>query len=112
MISIEGFWGTNSADTFSGNSGDNLFTGNAGADLFFGLGGFDVVDYSNEIGGSGIRMESNFFTPSFSVVDTFGYLDTGSSIEAIYATQYDDILRAQDHDTYYDALGSGLIASK
>lgn len=105
LISIEGFWGTNSADTFSGNSGDNLFTGNAGADLFFGLGGFDVVDYSNEIGGSGIRMESNFFTPSFSVVDTFGYLDTGSSIEAIYATQYDDILRAQDHDTYYDALG-------
>lgn len=105
LVSIEGFYGTHSADTFHGDGGINLFEGNGGADRFYGYGGYDIVDYSNEIGGTGIELLNNFFTSIFSAYDTFGNLDTGASIEAIYATQYDDILRGQDHDTYYYGLG-------
>jgi trimeric autotransporter adhesin len=87
--------GNGGGDTFFGNMGDNYYRGGSGVDTFnggtgTGDGQFDKVSYETETDGIGINATFNG-GGNVTIVDTYGFTDTGTSIEQIKGSQFADI---------------------
>ncbi len=98
----DGLFGGVGNDVLSGGAGNNYYSGGAGADKFIGgkstaAGQWDKVSYESETGGQGIVV-SFTSTQAITVVDTYGTTDTGSSIEEIKGSSYDDTFNGSSGD--------------
>ena len=104
LVGIEAARGTAQADIFIGGAEDNAFMGYAGADVFDGGAGTDTARYDQEFnnGGAAVGVRVNLSTTAQTLggtvvaagtaVDSFGAIDTLTSIEAIRGTRFDDIV--------------------
>ncbi|MBG6199749.1 Ca2+-binding RTX toxin-like protein [Labrenzia sp. EL_13] len=104
---LKGGFGT---DLLNGGGDDDELTGGEGADTLIGGSGFDRLDYNSdwEDGAfQGILVDFDAST----VVDGFGFTDSFSEIEGIFATFYDDIINASNVsiDLEIDAAGGNDI---
>jgi len=84
--------GDSSSNILQGQAGDDLFVGGAAADTINGGAGTDRVDYSWESGGGDVFVNLSSFTFTLTsgvqvgpwqAQDTYGFVDTLSSIEHI-----------------------------
>ncbi|MGE4553147.1 MAG: calcium-binding protein, partial [Desulfovibrionaceae bacterium] len=95
--------------------GDDSLTGDVGDDTIYGGAGFDVLDYSQETGASGIELDmgSSAFTlydpydalgdvTAYVVTDTNGYHDTVTGFEGVLGTAYADTLIGDAGDNLFE----------
>ena len=80
-------------DTMDGGTGDDTFIGGAGSDSMSGGSGQDTVDYSASSAGVSV----NLATGTYSGGDATG--DTGSGIDGIIGSDYDDTLIGFDGES-------------
>ncbi len=73
----------------------------AGNDHFDGGTGYDRIDYYFEDGGSGVVVDMAAGT----AMDTHGDTDTFTGVEAVYGTEFDDVISGDDG--FNDIVGSG-----
>lgn len=101
------FFGNDGNDFLNGGAGDDQLFGDAGEDDFVGGAGndlidggpgddddYDVINYSIENGGGAIFADLS----AGQIIDTYGDLDTVSSIDEIRGTQFDDTFIGSDTD--------------
>ena len=103
------FYGGDGADTFYGGEGsdnlyggfeDDLFIAGTGGDLMDGGGGRDTVTFAAET--SGINLDLTKTTAQ----DTGGAgIDIFISIEWVFGTAYDDVIKTSDSSTNVEAGG-------
>jgi Ca2+-binding RTX toxin-like protein len=126
ISSFEGIGGTGFADILRGDDGNNVLIGNGGGDTFYGMGGdnfyrgdsgvdtfiggagtgdgqWDKVSYEGETGGSGIV--ATFSNGNVSVVDTYGFTDTGTNIEEVKGSRYADTFNGDSGDNSAEGMG-------
>lgn len=116
LIDIEAVIGSDHDDTLIGGNPDNdsweFFNGAGGDDVIDGGSGYDVSYYGEMRSyddARGIRADLKAGT----IRDQWGDFDTVSNVEAVWATDYDDVLRGSDgDDTFYPRLGGDLIAGR
>lgn len=105
-------------DTLQGGVGDDYFSGGAGDDTIDGGDGFDDVDYSYEgnfdIDAPGIFVnlsgEDVETLKNGQATDTFGNIDTLTSIESVTGSAGNDTILAaklSDEDSYFNMMGLG-----
>lgn len=90
MAGNDTLFGRGGRDTLHGGDGDDVFSGGAGADVFNGGAGFDMAVYWDLA--SGITLDMAI--PGAGTGEAAG--DSFNSVEAIAATNHDDVLRG-DH---------------
>ncbi|WP_417258356.1 hypothetical protein [Celeribacter sp.] len=96
--------GTDGSDTFEGSTGDDVFYGQGGTDTFNGGEGIDTVNYSTET----LGLELDMTDPSKNKGGASG--DIFTSIEAIVATNYNDILSGStETDQFFGLDGDDKI---
>ena len=87
-------FGNGGDDLLIGRGGDNYYEGGEGTDTYVGGTGsgdgqWDKISYIRETGGSGIT--ATFLGGGdVSIVDTYGNTETGSGIEEVKGSRYDD----------------------
>jgi serralysin len=107
----DGLFGGSGDDLLSGGSGNNYFNGGAGADRFFGgvaigFGMWDKVSYEFETGSHGIV--ANFTGGGvFSVTDTYGFVDIGTSIEEIKGSSLADKINGSAGSETAEGMAGG-----
>lgn len=102
--SIERIQGSMFDDRMIGDSGDNRFEGQGGDDFFNGKGGWDALRYDNQdwIGGvAGVMVNMAKGTAR----DSWGNVDRFKNIEGIDGSNYDDVLRDDRHDNFFNGNG-------
>ena len=112
---IEGVFGSTYKDTLTGGNTANgvnyttdaakleIFRGDAGNDTIDGGAGFDRADYTNSESGivANLKLAAGSTTRVTGVVsDGFGSQDQLSNIEGIRGSDFDDLLRGSDRDTF------------
>ncbi len=90
----DGLFGGTGNDKLNGGTGNNFYRGGEGADTFTGgtltgSGRWDKVTYEYETGIQGIT--ATFANGNITVVDTYADVDTGTSIEEIKGSIFDDV---------------------
>ncbi|MFN7169072.1 MAG: S8 family serine peptidase [Pannonibacter sp.] len=105
----DSFLGTSGNDLINGGAGNDKFYGSAGADVFNGGDGWDIVNYST----SASAVDINLTRASQLGGDAAG--DILVSIEAVYGSNHNDVIRGgagntvfggNGNDTLYDGTGS------
>jgi Ca2+-binding RTX toxin-like protein len=93
LVSIEGVFGSNSADNLVGGIGDDYFRGNGGVDVITGGTGSDTIDFHNS-GASGVTVDlwDQIATDNFTGIT----VDIFSGIENVYGTDLPDLLEGDD----------------
>jgi len=103
LIGVEGLAGSDYNDILAGNSGSNRFFPGPGDDRVDGRGGYDYVHMAS-------ASSAVFVDLGTGVVTGGGGNDTLISIEAIFASVYDDVLRGTANgDTFDGSRGSDTI---
>ncbi|NOX73449.1 MAG: hypothetical protein GXP03_07465 [Alphaproteobacteria bacterium] len=98
--SVEGVVGTQLDDTFIGNRANNMFRGEGGVDTYSGGGGFDMIRFDRDAdrgGTSGVTVDLKAGT----AIDGFGNAETFTSIEAVRATNFRDVLTDSRKDNTF-----------
>lgn len=95
-------YGGEGNDNLQGGDGSDYLVGGAGKDKFSGGAGFDLVDYSDEGGANGIKIDLMKGTGT----DTYGDTDTFSSIERIRGTDQADWLNGSNGNNMFEG-GAG-----
>jgi len=107
--------GNADANNLRGNAGNDTFVGGAGADQLNGGDGIDTVDYSRETGTIGVYVNLSLGTTTlatgqrllpFQARDTFGNIDSLSSIERIITGDGNDVVTGSS-DADYISTGGG-----
>ena len=80
--------GGDGEDQLNGGDGDDLMSGGSGADRFNGGAGVDTVDYQDDPGADGVRV--NMITGN--ILDRSGARDVFESIENVIGTAVNDII--------------------
>lgn len=114
IYGFDGAAGTNQNDILIGNDDNNVLRGNAGNDTLIGGGGFDTATYHREGNGVVVNLSGGEFEISNSNIvveagtamtfDANGNLvdtDVLSSIEAIRASKFADLLVGGDGDNTF-----------
>lgn len=104
---IEGIEGTYRDDVIKGSSRADTFEGMDGADTFDGRGGADLVNYNDEYGDAGIRVDLTAGTAT----DTFGKSDTLVSIENIRGSELADTIAGSEGDNQLSGRGGDDVIS-
>lgn len=120
LMGIEWIRGSYGADGLHGDGNENRFRGLAGADSLNGNGGFDTADYSGDLSitsgsslvadsGISVNMTGSQIVGTFngntvnatSVLDTFGDMDTFTSIERFVGTVFSDEFYGDGSDNVF-----------
>ncbi|SFK28206.1 Ca2+-binding protein, RTX toxin-related [Methylorubrum salsuginis] len=100
----DNFIGGQKNDKFFGGVGSDTFVGNGGRDqMDGGVGDYDIVNYSQENGGGGIKVNLTKNT----VVDTYGSVDTVKNMELIVGTDEVDTFVGSKTAAYEAFSGRG-----
>jgi Ca2+-binding RTX toxin-like protein len=103
---LHGAWGD---DEIEGREGKDTLIGSQGADTLYGGDGRDTIDYSRELGLSGVRV----FMLRDEATDTRGGVDLIQSIEDVIGTDFTDEITGDVGDNTFwggldrDILGGG-----
>lgn len=90
-------YGNAGKDTLRGGAGRDLLVGGNGKDRLFGGEGWDIVSYEEEHeegGTQGIVADLAAGT----IIDTFGKTDTVNSIEDVWGSIFDDVIKGSSED--------------
>jgi Ca2+-binding RTX toxin-like protein len=98
-------YGGTGNDSLSGGSDSDYFVGGAGNDTINGGAGFDLVDYSDEGGLSGIKV--NLLTNK--ATDSYGDTDTFIAIERVRGTDFADTLSGNNSANMFEGGGGNDI---
>jgi Ca2+-binding RTX toxin-like protein len=109
--------GTSGNDYFYGYEGEDWMIGSAGADTMNGGVGFDVAMYSGSINGGleydwvKINLTSSVHgsLSPYTVLKSNGLIDTLISVEAVHATNGDDIVYFEGDGYLFDHAGDDKI---
>jgi Ca2+-binding RTX toxin-like protein len=85
-ISIEGFIGSDHADTLNGGTGDDTLDGRAGADRLNGNAGFDIASYAASDAGVSVSLRTGAVTGGHAAGDML------VSIEGLVGSAFNDSL--------------------
>ncbi len=94
-------YGGTGNDSLSGGSDSDYFVGGAGNDTINGGAGFDLVDYSDEGGASGVTV--NLLTNK--ATDSYGDTDTFIAIERIRGTDFADTMSGNSSANMFEGGG-------
>jgi Ca2+-binding RTX toxin-like protein len=94
-------YGGTGNDSLNGGSDSDYLVGGAGNDTINGGTGFDLVDYSDEGGASGVTV--NLATNK--ATDTYGDTDTFISIERVRGTDFVDTLSGNNSANMFEGGG-------
>lgn len=107
---IEGWRGTQFADSFVGTNDDNTFDGLGGRDKFDGKKGFDIVRYHRDENNGGLAEHGVVVDlGAGKAIDGFGKKDTLVSIEGVRGTAYNDELTGSNADNMLRGDGGSDI---
>ncbi len=120
FVNVETVVGSAFSDSFTGAWGNDRFVGADGADSFDGQGGRDWIDYYWEqgnqqatgiianlsevaIGPVSIAGRADISLGAGEILDTYGNVDTTTSIEQITGTSLQDLMIGGEADNIFDA---------
>jgi Ca2+-binding RTX toxin-like protein len=95
------FYGGTGNDSLIGGNDSDYFVGGEGNDTLNGGSGFDLVDYSDEGGASGITVD----LATKKATDTYGTTDTYVSIERVRGTDFADKLSGNGSVNMFEGGG-------
>lgn len=99
--------GGSANDLIHGGEGDDVLVGQAGNDTLDGDADIDTVDYGMETGTNGVMVDLSIGMAT----DSFGDIDTLSSIENVFGTAFDDAIAGDGGRNILNGAGGNDMIS-